>query len=284
MGNLNIFPIFKKLSDSIFFYQPSTEQITPTKYSSSPSLIILCTWVAAQPKHISRYIDHYQRCFPNASILIIQTSLYQMTFLTDKGHQNRIKIVTDIICNQNGTVHLHGFSNGGAVTISQLLCALPSSNRQNTFSALVLDSCPGRGTYERTAKGMIVTLPKNPVVRLLGTALVHMVLVVFFVLDKLGFGNAVSTVRQRLNDKTLFELRMPRVYIYSKADEMVHWDDVHDHADDARRKGYERLVEVVFDRSGHCAHIREDEDKYWKAVDECYGLGHGLWHGLRLKL
>jgi hypothetical protein len=280
MENPNIFLDFKKLSDSILLYQPSVEQTARAKYSPDPSLIVLCTWVAAQPKPITRYINKYRRYFPNASILIIQTTLYHMVFLTDNGHQNRLKIVIDIICNQNGTVHLHGFSNGGAVTVSQLLFALPSSYRQNTFSALVLDSCPGRGTYGRTAKAMIVSLPKNPIARLLGAVPVHAVLVVLYVLDKLGFGNVISRSRWRLNEEALFELKVPRLYIYSRADEMVCWSDVHDHADEARRKGYERLTELVFDGSGHCAHIREDEDKYWKAVKECYRLSPSL----RLKL
>ncbi len=282
MGKPNVFLGFKKLSDSILLYQPSVQQAARAKYSPGPSLIVLCTWVAAQPKPITRYTDNYQRCFPNASILIVQTSLYHMVFTTDKGHQNRLKIVTDIICNQNGTVYLHGFSNGGAVTVSQLLWALPSSYRRNTFSALVLDSCPGRGTYGRTAKAMVVSLPKNAVARLLGAVPVHVVLVVLYILDKLGFGNVISRARQRLNDETLFELKMPRLYIYSKADEMVLWNDVHDHAEEARRKGYERLSELVFDHSGHCAHIRENEDKYWKAVQECHGPR--LSPSLRLKL
>lgn len=280
MGKPSAFLGFKKLSDSILFYQPSVEQAARAKYSHSPSLIVLCTWVSAQPKPIARYTDNYRRYFPDASILIVETSLYHMVFLTDKGHQNRLKIVTDIICNQNGTVHLHGFSNGGAVTVSQLLFALPSSHRQNIFSALVLDSCPGRGTYGRTAKAMIFSLPKIPVVRLLGAVAVHTVLVILYVLDKLGFGNVISRARWRLNDESLFELKMPRLYIYSKVDEMVCSSDVHDHADEARKKGYERLNELVFDRSGHCAHIREDEDKYWKAVKECHRLSPNLRHKL----
>jgi hypothetical protein len=131
---------------------------------------------------------------------------------------------------------------------------------------------------------MVIALPKNPFVRLLGAALVHVVLAALFVVDKLGFGNAVSYARERLNDEALFELKMPRLYIYSKVDEMVRWSDVYDHAEDARRKGYKRVSEVVFDHSGHCAHLREDEDKYWKAVEDCYGLDPELSPGSRLKL
>ena len=130
---------------------------------------------------------------------------------------------------------------------------------------------------------MILSLPKNFVVRLLGVVFVHAVLVVLFVIDKLGFGNAVSYARERLNDEVLLELKIPRLYIYSKVDKMVNWKDVQDHAEDARRKGYKRVSERVFDHSGHCAHLKEDENKYWKAVEDCYGFDSGSL-GSRLKL
>ena len=55
------------------------------------------------------------------------------------------------------------------------------------------------------------------------------------------------------------------MYVYSVADELIHWRDVEMHAAEAETKGYRvRLVKYV--DSGHAAHLLSDEDRYWSAV------------------
>ena len=57
----------------------------------------------------------------------------------------------------------------------------------------------------------------------------------------------------------------PRLYIYSRADPLIHWADVQDHISEASRIGY-AVDEVAFQKSGHCSHAMDDPEKYWAAV------------------
>jgi hypothetical protein len=72
-------------------------------------------------------------------------------------------------------------------------------------------------------------------------------------------------LRERLNDATLFPLDAPRVYIYSKSDDMVDWEDVESHAADARKQGWKTDL-ALFDGSKHVGHLVADSNRFWKAV------------------
>jgi len=53
-----------------------------------------------------------------------------------------------------------------------------------------------------------------------------------------------------------------RLYIYSKADELVPHEDVDSHAKDARLKGCNSVVQVLFENSRHYAHAMAHKDQY----------------------
>lgn len=63
-------------------------------------------------------------------------------------------------------------------------------------------------------------------------------------------------------------------YFYSKEDRMCLWLDVRQHADEARRLGWD-VREVLFEGSGHCAHFTKDEVRYADAVKSMWGDGEG---------
>jgi hypothetical protein len=51
----------------------------------------------------------------------------------------------------------------------------------------------------------------------------------------------------------------PRTYMFSKADDLIFWNDVEAHARETSEKlGLESLV-VRFKNSGHCCYARENE-------------------------
>jgi hypothetical protein len=82
----------------------------------------------------------------------------------------------------------------------------------------------------------------------------------------------MDIMRRQLNDDSLFNRRAPRVYLYSKADEMVGHDEVEEHADQAEAQGW-KVTRVRFERSPHAGHIREDEGRYWRAVQDAWEGG-----------
>lgn len=87
----------------------------------------------------------------------------------------------------------------------------------------------------------------------------------------------VNRIRRRLNacdddevggvDGQLWDPSVPRLYLYSKGDEVVQWEAVRDHAADARKVGFNDVVEEVFETASHVSLPREDFDRYWGTVE-----------------
>ena len=59
--------------------------------------------------------------------------------------------------------------------------------------------------------------------------------------------------------------------MFSKADDHVDWSDIVDHADVARRKGWE-VAEVEFADSRHCNHFKKYTTRYHEMMRR-------LWSG-----
>ena len=77
---------------------------------------------------------------------------------------------------------------------------------------------------------------------------------------------------RELNDAEVFDTRVPRVYLYSRTDEMVGFEEADEHADVSIAKGWD-VTKVQFENSAHCGHVREDEAKYWAAIMEAWRKG-----------
>ncbi|KAL9057986.1 MAG: hypothetical protein Q9162_001978 [Coniocarpon cinnabarinum] len=183
-------------------------------------------------------------------------------------------------------VLIHCFSNGGTNTVTQILMELQKRRQAPLpLAGLVLDSCPEKGAYWKSYNGMLLSFPKNHLVSyLLGPVACHSILILLHSWIALGNENPASLQRRTLlSDKTFHSYwkedqaagRPGRVcYLYSKADQTCDWNDVKDHAKDARSKGW-LVEEVVFDESGHVAHLMKYEDHYSGSVER-------TWRGSKL--
>lgn len=110
-------------------------------------------------------------------------------------------------------------------------------------------------------------MPKSPLTNYLGPPILHIVLcLIFLALLVTRAEDVITRIRKQLNDNKLFSPDIPRLYIYSKADQLVPCQDVKSHADDARVKRYRATSEVLFEASAHCAHATVHKEQYWEAV------------------
>ena len=191
---------------------------------------------------------------------------------------------------------LHVFSNGGTTTATQLLLVLNAHlNVPLPLVGLLCDSCPAKGTYWRSYDAMVLSLPNNLATQLLGALVCHCILVMLYTWIACGNENPASLHRRTMLDGEMVSASggegnvdlgkkkaMGRVcYFYSKADRMCLWSDIKDHANDARRLGWD-VSEVIFEGSGHCAHFSMDKEKYADAVKSIWG-GEGSWLGKKDK-
>lgn len=243
---------------------------------TGPDYVILFTWVDAHPQHILKYVQGYSRLYPDARLIILTTSLKDMLFSSSAAEQAGYRAMFEILqSTPEANVLIHTFSNGGAYRVTEFFLAY-WKRFQLRFNAraMILDSNPGKGTVRRTTAAIMYSLPKHWLVRLLGKYIVFAALILLRIVNKIfRKENVVTVVRRRLNDPQIVDVQMPRCYLYSKADEMVWWQDIEEHALEAKQKGW--LVESVrFETSGHVNHPREDATRYWDAIASMWKAGN----------
>ena len=267
---------FTRLAESIFFFQAPHASTT-----DSLSLVVLCTWFDAQPRHIAKYTDGYKDEFPSASILVIKSDLRDMAIRSEATQRQRLAPACEAILrhagpNVHGSVLLHILSNGGSYMATQLLANIPKLQRDALFRAIIFDSCPGNGSYQRNLGAMLHSLPKNAFARTVGTAVCHVFITSLYFINYLhGVDDVVSVAWRRLNDTTRLNPSVPRLYVYSKTDRLVLSADVQEHAAAARQVGVVSVAEEEFVGSGHCAHLMLDSNRYWRLVRQLVGIQAG---------
>lgn len=154
----------------------------------------------------------------------------------------------------------------------QLALALKENEDQgvsffSNLRGLILDCCPGDDTFHRAYSAARMSVPETTIAQLLDKALLYPTVTVVNRLQHAGLLRSVRDLRALLNDPGIFGSRPRRLYIYSKEDVMVGWQDVQIHVEDARSRGYD-ADQVVFERGPHCGLIIEDPDRYWTAVQK----------------
>ena len=234
----------------------------------SVSLIILCTWMGAAPRHIARYSSGYLRLFPSSSILVIETSLADMTYRSQSTLQRTLTPALEVIDRHlsrcSGRTVLHAFSNGGAQTATHLADLL---HRNDAFDILILDSCPGVRDAREMARACTIALPEKYYVKEIATGFMYLWSIIYLhTLDVLGIEDAVSSSRRGLVDPEMFGEGVPRLYLCSKEDRIVGFEAVRGHVREARRRGYRDVELVVFEVGAHCGLLREDSGRYWREI------------------
>jgi hypothetical protein len=263
---------FKVLSPSSSIYKPPPAgKDDESAEMSSPSMIVLCTWIGAGKKHIAKYTAEYRRRYPNTTPLVCETSVYSM-FFGGSITEERDTILEHIHSAANGhdgrPIVLHAFSNGGAFKALRLTESVKAKTGSTVpFTATIFDSCPGTMDRSTLSEALSLSLPRNFILNFIGLYVIW-ISVLLYALTQNAFGreNAAMKGRRKLNEAPLFSKNVPRLYLYSKKDELVSWEVVQEHARDARRKGYE-VVGEVFEEAPHCLLLREDGKRYWGAVD-----------------
>ena len=142
------------------------------------------------------------------------------------------------------------------------------------LTGLIFDSCPGKGTsYWQTFDSMVLSFPKTIAWHFLGSLAIHCFLIFLAVYVAFGSDNPMASWRRTLLEES--NLAQGAIYFFSKEDRMIDWADIEEHAEEARRKGL-TVKEVLFEGSGHCAHLAMDERRYVGAVNSVWrGNGEG---------
>jgi len=274
---------FERLNDLIYLYRSpatSASRTEPASAATAPDLIVFCSWVGAASKHIAKYIDTYRKILPRTNILLIRSNVRIMFASCDLSPAVDVmqafmagQAGSDSANSAQGSIVLHLFSHGGATQALRLVKKLRESSDPIPLNSIILDSCPGRAEVGATARAISLSIPNNRLLRILGFYLVYCLVFFLMLVDRISQREGrITRLRRLLNDSEVFTASAPRLYLFSKADSMVKYSDVHDHAEDARKAGLQ-VTEEVFERAPHCALLNEDAVRYWKSVQEHINQG-----------
>ncbi|KAF2995994.1 hypothetical protein E8E13_000558 [Curvularia kusanoi] len=252
---------------------------TPSSGTSDSPLILLFAWNAAAAKHIAKYTVSYQRLFPTSRIILVRCYTSDIFTRSDR-YEDLMGPALDIThqhINAGGEVLVHSFSNGGGNQVNEFAkawkrrysCLLP-------MRVQIMDSSPTKGPWMKSHAAISAGLPRTWFWKGFGGLLVHLLLLGSFLVNVITRKeNKMVVLCREMNNEAIFDKTIPRVYLYSKVDEMVGREEVEDHAAIAKRKGW-YVTMVRFEKSAHCGHVREDEGKYWRAILEAWKNGRVL--------
>jgi hypothetical protein len=249
---------------------------TPVKYTTDSPLILLFAWNAAAAKHIVKYTASYQQLFASSRILLVRcftSDMFRRTASYGPLLAPAMGVVLEHTQNA-GKVLVHSFSNGGGNQLNEFAKAWKQQHGSKMpMSVQIMDSSPTKGPWMKSHAAITASLPKSTFWRLFGSMAVHLLLVATFLVNMATRReNKMVVVCRELNDEQVFDKRVPRLYLYSRADEMVGFEEVEEHAAIAKGKGWDVRM-VQFANSGHCGHVREDEGKYWASVMQAWKAG-----------
>ncbi|KAH7130417.1 hypothetical protein B0J11DRAFT_392040, partial [Dendryphion nanum] len=264
-------PGFTSVAPTIWECPASTNLSSTISQAESPDLILLFSWTGASGKHVSKYTRQYQFLFPMSRIMVITTSIKDLILRSSTKRQSRLLPAIGRILSYGNLnrILVHAFSEGGSNKATELAEVYRIKTGQRLpCAALCLDSTPGMPRYLRLCDALRKSLPPNPIIRWAGIAFGSLVLGGVWMIWR-GFkgteNNPVTRTRGRLNDDTFWDLHAPRSYLFSRNDAIIAWQDIHEHAQESRRKGVE-VFETMFESSAHCNHTVEDPTRYWFSV------------------
>jgi hypothetical protein len=130
---------FLRLNNAVYLHEPTEKR----KSSDEPDLILLVGWMGASLRHLTKYKTSYERLYPSARILVVQTEAVHF-FLTRSGNLKRVAPVLEVLYGlpPGSRFLLHFFSNGGAWTTSTIANAYQEkTGRPMPANAMILGEC-----------------------------------------------------------------------------------------------------------------------------------------------
>lgn len=264
---------------------PNVIQHLPFQNPSSPpeSIILLCPWMVANPRSISKYLVQLQSLYPRALVLILTSDKYHI--FAPQSWPNFTKLFSpalDVILSFNPSssspsgasdipINAIIFSNGGPRSLAKLAkLYLNKTGQPLPLQSLILDSGPGAGNHQSGYQGLYLSLPRsvlsNPISNFIGRWSMWLLMGLFILTEKsIGATNAIRQTRIDINDVGMFKVGGKRTYIYADEDLICMSAPIEVSAKEAEGKGWEVRLEK-FEKSGHVKHALVDEGRYWEIV------------------
>ncbi|KAH6623882.1 hypothetical protein F5144DRAFT_551347 [Chaetomium tenue] len=281
---------FKKLSDQVYVQEGSSSTTSPNPPNPAhPRTVIIYGWGDARPRHVSKYVAGYRQLFPHAQIALIFSPILKALYQNlDARTQNMIPVLEAVYPSaltsgnpptttnppaEDPRVLLHVMSNTGGINCAATMNAYTHHTRGGVMPhrLMVCDSTPGSTDFLRNVGAWSKAMTVGAAGWFPWPAGVTQALAAVFLAFLYGAGWAIGATSageystRAVNDARLSDVRAKRLYLYSKEDEIIRWDDIEVHAADAREKGRSVTAEL-FEGTPHVGHMRAHPEQYWAAI------------------
>lgn len=175
---------------------------------------------------------------------------------------------------------LHAFSNSGGINlaaVAEVYQQLYGPEALLPHRLLILDSTPGGHVFwneiGRWSAGIAVGLaPRVLLPRVILQMLTYAWCILAFGLPSLfGYKNVAERVKGVLNDPSVLDITSHRLFLYSKKDQLIGYEDVEQYAAKNSERGFDVRLKR-FDSSSHCQHARVHPLEYWGTVKAAWDV------------
>ncbi|KAJ5591951.1 uncharacterized protein N7459_002320 [Penicillium hispanicum] len=273
------FPGFTAVSDRVYL-RDGHEKTKPSP-ADEPTSVVIFGWGDGMPKHVSKYADGFHELFPSARIIAVLSGTFQASNQPLESRVQAMMPVVDLIFptptgsgDGEERVLLHAMSNTGGIFLGATVVAYQRRHgADKTFphKLLVCDSTPGGLDFAsqvgRWSHAMAVGTSKHfPWPFIITQGLWYAFLWANWAWERVRGAEPSGVWATRvLNDHTITSPNSSRLYLYSKEDEIIWWEDLEANVAQVRALGYPAEVEI-FHGSPHVGHMRMHPEQYWNRI------------------
>ncbi|KAJ5788220.1 hypothetical protein N7457_003210 [Penicillium paradoxum] len=278
------FPGFTPISDRVYL-RNGHENAKPSP-ADEPTTILISGWGDGQPKHVTKYADGFHELYPSARIIVILSTTFQASNQLEEARiQAMLPVVDTIFPTPTGSgekerLLVHAMSNTGAIFAAATVMAYQRRHGKDKpfpHHLMVLDSTPGSLNFpsqvSRWSRAMAVGTAKFfPWPFIITHGLWYAFLWVSYL-----WGAMCRIVPSGvwadliINDKACVTTESSRLYLYSKEDEIIGWQDLEENVARAKTLGYKADLEM-FEGTPHVGHMRVHPEQYWNKVSSAWKL------------
>lgn len=236
------------------------------------------------PKHVSKYAEGFHTLYPSSRILV---AISKTLHASNQPLHDRIAAMMPIIDTVFPTptgdggaaeperVLLHAMSNTGGIFVAAAMVAYQERHGKDKtmpHELLVCDSTPGGLVFSaqvgRWSRAMAVGTAKMfPWPFIVTQALWWAFLWGSYLLEVMKGSEASGVWANRvMNEAEVTRRESSRLYLYSREDEIIGFEDLEENVAGVRMLGYRAIETELFEGSPHVGHMRMHPEQYWNRI------------------
>jgi len=231
--------------------------------SQKTPLVCLFGWGNGKKEHIQKYSEIYED--KGHTTMIVTTTLLNSLFRISTAGARESKDVQKVLgkecsINKDREIIFHSFSNGGCAISHLTTRSILNTNLMGNIKGHVFDSCPIIPNLESSdaverAFSQLVDIPAlKPTIKVISKLMVKAVV------------HNNTDVKDFMKEMTESTIKTPQLFLFSKSDKLAPYQDILDFIGIRKSLGIDTTF-MLWDKSNHCAHLRENPEKYKEEID-----------------